>query len=166
MYVNNIQSAIGDLNSQILVTHWARVCNSLLYVIFYYMKLCNILVSTCCAWSWKNHFENLKSNLESFEEKHEQHPKGMKVPILSKNKPKVFKNVALLAYFQISRYPPFFLFFWTDQTPAKNLKSFRHLSNTAAPATGVTCSKSFSLWSCKFQSVNLIFNFNYTLACN
>ena len=63
------------------------------------MKLSNTLVSTCCAWSWKKHFENLKSNLKSFEEKPEQHPKGIKVPILSKNKPKVFKNVALLASF-------------------------------------------------------------------
>ena len=38
-----------------------------LYMIFY-MKFCNILVSTCCVWSWKKHFQNLKSNLESFEE--------------------------------------------------------------------------------------------------
>jgi hypothetical protein len=69
------------------------------------MKLCNILVSTCCAWSWKKHFENLKSNLESFEEKPEQHPKGMKVAILSENKPRINQKFSkMLFYWPLSRF--------------------------------------------------------------
>ena len=83
----------------------------------FYMKFCNILVSTCCVWSWKKHFQNLKSNLESFEEKHEQLPKSMKdgahFVYLRINQ----KFSKMLLYWPLSRFLDihhFSFFFWTD----------------------------------------------------